>query len=157
MIKFIATCFFFAGTLFAQPPYSVGEETQPSEKLLWKQDLLSVIEQAQSSGKAIYVAFTGLDWSVASKQWNRKIFKSNAFSEFAEEHLHLILVNAQRKPKMNKLQLARIQAMAIEFDIKSYPTFILLNSDGHEIHRHSYLDVSPQDYVEALENLIPPS
>jgi len=116
--------------------------------------LKSAVENAKDEGKFIYLSFVGSDWSVASKKWSEEILDSSAFKSFAEENLVLLELDARRKPPLKKLERAELQAMVIEFDIKTYPTFILLSSNGLELHRHGYLEVSAEEYTNALGTLI---
>lgn len=113
-------------------------------------------EKAETEGRHLYVAFLGQGWSVASDRFHRVILESPEWKTLAAERLVYCPVLARRKPELTKDETAHLQAIVIHFDIKSYPTSILLAPDGTEILRHGYRDDSPVDYVQLLRAILPP-
>ena len=122
---------------------------------LLESDWQSALTVAQEEQKCLYIAFLGDGWSVSSKRFRRHILESNAFSEFAANQLLYCPVLARRTPKLGKKETARLQALVIHLDIKSYPTIVLLAPDGKEILRHGYRDDSPEEYTTLLQTVIP--
>ena len=118
--------------------------------------LEEVMLQARETGKPVLVAFLGPDWSVACRKFRQRVLESDAFAGFAEERLLYWPVFARRQPKLEKKERARLQALVIHFDIKTYPTSLLLDPDGSERLRHGYRDLDGGEYVRLLEALLPP-
>ena len=114
-----------------------------------------ILEQAAGEGKCLYVAFLGDGWSMASTRFSKEVLESGIFNELAAEELIYCPILARAQPRMGSLQTARLQSLVIHFDIKSYPTFILLAPDGNEILRHGYRDVSAEDYLDLLKAILP--
>jgi thioredoxin-related protein len=113
-------------------------------------------QQAEAGGRHLYVAFLGEGWSMASDRFQATILQSPEWKAFAGDHLVYCPVLARRKPKLSKDETARLQALVIHFDVKAYPTLILLAPDGNEILRHGYREDSAGDYVALLEAILPP-
>lgn len=122
---------------------------------LAERDLEAAMAQSQATGKPLLVAFTGQDWSVSCKRFHGQVLDTDAFKAFAEERLVYFPVEARRKPPLTKEETARLQAWVIHFDIKSYPTVILVAPDGQEIIRHGYKDMEAQAYVALLAAILP--
>ena len=130
--------------------YGIAVQAEES----WINSLETSLEEAARTDKAVYISFVGLNWSVSSKKWNREMHQSEAFRAFASENLIELTINARTKPQLSKRLQSELQALVVKFDIKSYPTLIVLNSDGVELHRHGYLELSPEAYISALSTLI---
>lgn len=123
---------------------------------LLEEDWSVALAAANASGAHLYVAFLGEDWSVASDRFASKVLDTDTFRDFARENLVYCPVRARRSPKLSKNETARLQAVVIHFDIKSYPTFLLIAPDGSEILRHGYRTDSAREYVDLLKAILPP-
>jgi thioredoxin-related protein len=121
---------------------------------LLRNDWDSVLRESLSSGRHIYLAFTGEGWSVQSKRFKENVLQTPAFESFAKQHLVDGRAVSRRKPKLSKEEIAHLQALVIHFDIQSWPTFILCAPDGSEIIRHGYKDLNGQEYVLLLKTLL---
>jgi len=110
---------------------------------------------AETEGKPILVAFLGSGWSLSSDKFNEAVLESAAFRDFAEANLVYFPIEARRKPKLSKSETAVLQSLVILFNVKSYPTILLLGPDGREWLRHGYRELTPRDYVQTLQQIIP--
>lgn len=120
------------------------------------EDRLEAARQAAlNEGKHLYVVFLGTGWSVSSQRFSETILESADFKEFARDHLVLLRVDARRKPKLSPEETAVLQSWVIHFDIKAYPTVILLAPDGQELLRHGYREVEARAYVDLLRAILP--
>jgi hypothetical protein len=127
----------------------------PVQGQLVRQAYEEALQQGRSEGKCVYVAFLGEDWSLSSKRFKGAILQNDAFVKFAAERLIYFPVEARRKPPLTKEETAILQSLVIHFDIKSYPTMIIIAPDGQEILRHTYKEMDAKAYVELLEAVIP--
>ena len=91
------------------------------------------------------------------KKFKEAVLKSRLFQDFAEEKLVYFPVEARRTPKLTSDETATLQSWVIHFDIKDYPTFILIAPDGEELLRHGYKDVDAVAYVQLLDAVLPDS
>jgi len=122
---------------------------------LLETDLQLVIEESAAEGKAVYIAFLGRGWSMASDGFEKTVLSHAAFLDFAASNLTLCEVPARVRPKLPKAAQARLQALVIHFDVKAYPTFLLLAPDGSEILRHGRRDIMAEEYVDLLRAILP--
>ena len=118
--------------------------------------LTEVMAEANRSRKPVLVAFLGPDWSLASRKFRGRVLQSEAFRRFAGPQILYWPVLARRQPKLKKQERARLQALVIHFDIKTYPTLLVLDPDGTERLRHGYREMSGEEYVRLLKALLPP-
>ena len=132
-----------AGALLFQPLRALGP-----------MPLDEACARAAAEGKFLYVAFLGEGWSVASGKFAAKVLESDDFKTFAASRLVFFPVLARRDPPLSREETALLQSWVIHFDIKSYPTVILLGPDGREVLRHAYRDITSARYVELLSAII---
>lgn len=122
---------------------------------LLENDWADALNQARESGKHLYVAFLGEGWSLSCKRYQKQILDSPEFRALASDRLLYCPVSARGEKALSKKAAARLQALVIHFDIKSYPTLILIAPDGREILRHGYREDAPADYVNLLKAILP--
>jgi len=117
--------------------------------------LEEAVNKAKEEGKHLYVAFLGEGWSLGCKRFKAAILESACFKRFSAEHLVYLPVEARRKPKLTPEEVAVLQSWVIHFDVKAYPTLILIAPDGEELLRHGYRDLGPEAYIDLLKNILP--
>jgi hypothetical protein len=105
----------------------------------------------------MFVAFLGEGWSVSSKKFKEAVLSAPAFIDFAKRNLIYFPVEARRKPRLTSEETAVLQSWVIHFDIKSYPTLILIAPDGQELLRHGYRDLAASEYIKLLQAILPES
>lgn len=118
-------------------------------------DFEEVVTRSRTENKHLLVAFLGEGWSVSSKKFKEAVLSSPTFKDFAERHLIYFPIEARRKPKLTSEETAVLQSWVIHFDIKSYPTLILIAPDGQELLRHGYRDLDAVEYINLLKAILP--
>lgn len=121
----------------------------------WLTDLPKAQEKAKAEKKMVLVDFTGSDWCPPCKALHKNIFSSQEFLQYAKDNLVLVEIDfPNRKPQSPELKKAN-RELAKKYDVKSYPTVIVFDSDGKELKKESgyYPDWTPKDYVGKLKKL----
>lgn len=130
-------------------------QAESGHKGIHPEALEEAVSVAKKEGKHLYVAFLGEGWSLSCKRFKATILESSSFKEFAHEHLVYFPVEARRKPKLTPDEVAVLQSWVIHFDVKAYPTLIIIAPDGEELLRHGYRDLAPEAYIDLLANILP--
>lgn len=127
-----------------------------SQAVHWHTDFENARRIAALSGRPLYAAFLGTDWSLSSKRWESRILQSAQFEDFAHHHLTLLRIEANRLPESAKDVRAEVWDLIRLFDVRSYPRLFLVGPDGQTLIEHGYLDLKADEYVENLRLLLPP-
>jgi protein disulfide-isomerase len=132
---------FVCSTLFA----SEGE---------WLTDLAKAQETAKAEKKMVLIDFTGSDWCPPCKNLHKTVLMSDEFAKFAKDNLVLVEIDFPRtKPQPDDVKAAN-RALAKKFEVKGYPTVVVLDSDGKELSKKvGYGGTSAKDYVKELAKL----
>lgn len=104
-------------------------------ELNWQTDLPTALAQAKAENKLVFMDFTGSDWCPACIAFHKEATASPEFAAYAKTNLVLMEVDfPNHKPQSAALKAANA-ALQKKYDIKGFPTLILLNADGKELKR----------------------
>ena len=127
--------------------------TNSSEELekIWLTDVSQAIEQSKVSGKPIFAFFTGKEWCSWCKKLERQVLSKDFFINYAKDNLVLLELDfprSRRNLPQKQIELAR------KFNIKGYPTVILMDSSTNKIAKTGYEAMSPEQYVDHVKALL---
>ena len=139
--------------LFTVFSISCQINTNSSEELekIWLTDVSQAIKQSKVSGKPIFAFFTGKEWCSWCKKLERQVLSKEKFINYAKENLVLLELDfprSRRNLPQKQIELAR------KFNIKGYPTVILMDSSTNKIAKTGYESMSPEQYVDHVKTLL---
>ena len=125
---------------------------------------------ATEQRRPMLLIFGGFDWSPACQALNNDLFANQAFKEYASQHLVVSFLNVPTRStlasigtnedvktdlKMRRLQA--VQAYQSFLKVRSLPTLIMFDADGHEIDRMVGYNFSkalrPNSYVKISDRI----
>jgi thioredoxin-related protein len=99
---------------------------------------------ALEQGRPMLLVFGGFGWSPACQALNNDLFTNAGFKQFAAKKLVLSFLNVPTRSATSNLgnngdlkqqQIAAIKAYQKFLRVRSLPTMILFDSEGHEVER----------------------
>lgn len=141
---------FILFTVFSISCQMNTNSAEESEKI-WFTDVSQAIEQSKVSGKPIFAFFTGKEWCSWCKKLERQVLSKDGFINYAKENLVLLELDfprGRRNLPQKQIELAR------KFNIKGYPTVILMDSSTNKIAKTGYEAMSPEQYVDHVKALL---
>ena len=99
----------------------------------WTTDIEAAIAQARREKKAVLLLFTGSDWCGYCKQLKSQTLDSGKFRRFAKNNLVPVYFDFPRKNRPDEKQMAIQNEWAKKFDVKGYPTTVILNGTGRQL------------------------
>ena len=97
----------------------------------WTQDYDAVLKLAKEKNLPIFINFTGSDWCGWCKLMDSKVFSTDEWKKFAAENLALAFIDFPRdKSLVPEKFTERNKKLSEQFEVRGYPTYILLASDG---------------------------
>jgi thioredoxin-related protein len=124
-------------------------------ELEWLSNLPQAQTKAKAEKKMVLLDFTGSDWCIWCIRLNQEIFSKPEFAEFAKKNLVLVEVDFPRKKQLSQQQQKANQALADKYEIRGYPTLIILNSNGEKVGTLGYMPGGPEPLIEQLVKLKP--
>jgi len=115
----------------------------------WETNYPAALARAAKENKIVLLNFTGSDWCGWCKVMVEETFSKPEFGKFADAELVLAEVDfPEQKPQSPELRKQNSN-LESKFDVKGYPTLVLLNSQGREIARNSgYLPGGPEAFIK---------
>jgi len=139
------------------PPPPDESRTQPSvvvhaSDLNWSTDFSQTLAQARADGKLVLLHFTGSDWCPWCIKFDHEVLETDQFATYAQNKLELVLVDFPRtRPQADALKQAN-RALANQYHVTGYPTYVLLDDAGKELGRQvGYAEGGPGTFIAELE------
>jgi thiol-disulfide isomerase/thioredoxin len=124
----------------------------PAGEPAWLYNLSILLKQAQSENKLVLLDFTGSDWCPWCIKFDQDVLSTDKFMAYAGQKLKFVKVDFPRHtPQSDDLKQANA-ALAKQFAVDGFPTYVLLNSDGRELGRQvGYLNGGPDAFISELD------
>ena len=120
-------------------------------KKIWFTNVSEALQQSKVSGKPIFAFFTGKEWCSWCKKLEQQVLSKEGFISYAKENLVLLELDfprGKRNLPQKQIELAR------KFNIKGYPTVILMDASTNKIGKTGYEAMSPEQYVDHVKTLL---
>lgn len=129
----------------------INANSSDEPEKIWLTDVSQAIEKSKESGKPIFAFFTGKEWCSWCKKLERQILSKEGFKNYAKDNLVLLELDfprGRRNLPQKQIELAR------KFNIKGYPTVILMDSFTNKIATTGYEAMSPEQYIDHVKALL---
>lgn len=124
-----------------------------AEGSLWQTDAVKAQAQAKTDKKLVLLDFTGSDWCGWCIKLNKEVFSQTEFTDYAKKNLVLVEVDFPRKKQLSADQKKANADLAKKYDIKGYPTIIVLNGEGKKVGELGYQPGGPKAFIAELDKL----
>jgi protein disulfide-isomerase len=129
-------------------------QTVRSENVEWFTDAEAAQAKAKEEDKLVLLNFTGSDWCMWCQRLKRDVFDKPEFAQFAQTKLVLVEVDFPQHKTLPEAQQHANARLDKAYHINSYPTIILLDSDGRQIGRMGYLFGGASSFIAKLEKKV---
>ncbi|MCK4886131.1 MAG: thioredoxin family protein, partial [Planctomycetes bacterium] len=109
---------------------------------------------AEKTGRHILINFTGSDWCIWCKRLKQEVFERGGFRKYARKKLVLVEIDFPRKKPLHKKAAAENNALAKKFDIRGYPSVIILNPDGQLVGRTGYVRGGVKEFLAGVKQMM---
>ena len=125
-----------------------------STEATWLEDIDQAKAVAQKESKTIFINFSGSDWCHWCIKLDKDILSKQEFIDYAQKNLVLLKVDFPKRTRQSKELMAQNEELARQYNVRGFPTVILLNSQGKQIGATGYRYGSVADYIDHLQALI---
>src|ERR1700743_2752813 len=111
----------------------------------WLTSLTEAQALSKKENKPVFVDFTGSDWCPGCIRMENDVLSKPQFLDYAKTNLILVQLDYPLdKPQTPELRKTN-EALATNYKVDGFPTFILLKPDGTVASRHNgYMSRGPQ-------------
>ena len=122
----------------------------------WFTDFAKAQAAAKAEDKLLLLDFTGSDWCGWCRILRAEVFSRPEFEEYAKKNLVLMTVDFPRAKPLSAEVRKQNQILAQKFEIRGFPTIVILNGDGKQLGLLGYMPGGPKAFINEL-NQIPKS
>src|SRR5208282_2021813 len=120
---------------------------------LWQTDFKAAQAKAKAEKKYLLVDFTGSDWCGWCIKLHNEVFDKEPFTSEAPKQFVLVELDfPQQKEQSDELKKQNKQLLE-KYDVKGYPTVLLLEPDGQVVALTGYREGGPEPYLKQLAEL----
>lgn len=124
-----------------------------SDESLWLHDYNKALFLAKRNNKPVLMTFTGKDWCQWCIKMENEVFEKDEFKKFAKNNMVLLELDFPMSSKLDPKLMQQNEWLSKMFDVKAFPTVVVVNKEGTELARGSYTGNS-KDFVKGLQSLI---
>jgi hypothetical protein len=117
-------------------------------------DYPMAVERATKLEKPLLLAFLGTDWSLTSLKLDREVFDQPAFADNTKYDFLLCKLHFYQTQDRPPELLAQNRTLAERSSVDTFPTVVVLGSDGREIGRLGYLEGGVEKFGTAVNDII---
>ena len=140
----LSLCFLSAAGALAAEPASLS----------WRSDYASALQEGRETGKPLLLFFTGSDWCVWCKRLHQEVFQSGEFArEVGSSFVFVEIDSPMRRTLKPELQRQN-ERLKQQFQVKAFPSVILVDPQGFEIARTGYKAGGGRNYAAHLKSLL---
>ena len=97
--------------------------------------------------------FTGSDWCGWCRVLWQEVFSQPEFEEYAKKNLVLVTVDFPRAKPLSIEVRKQNQSLAQKFEIRGFPTIVILNGDGKLVGLLGYMPGGPAAFIRQLKQI----
>jgi thioredoxin-related protein len=87
-------------------------------------------KKAAEENKPLLVKFTGSDWCPPCIKLDQEVFSQKSFKSAVEKDFVVVVLDYPRKKKLPAAQTKANKEVAKKYGLRSYPTVMLMDSEG---------------------------
>ncbi len=141
--------------IFGLKPIGASDvATSGAEPGQWTMDFDAAKKAAAERNLPILINFTGSDWCGWCKIMDSRVFAEQEWKDYAKDKLLLVTIDFPNDASIvPEPFVARNQALAEQFEVQGFPTYVLLKSDAStEVARlGAGRDKTPGSFIEEVE------
>jgi protein disulfide-isomerase len=118
----------------------------------WLTDFQKAQELSKEKGVPILADFSGSDWCGWCIRLDQEVFSQPDFKKYADENLILFLADFPMKKEQTALLKKQNKTLSDKYEIKGYPTVLLLDSNGNVLLKTGYRRGGAKSYVDYLKS-----
>ena len=137
------------------PRLQQGQQPQQAIKSTWANSWEEAVKLSKQSGKPIMLQFAGSDWCVWCQRLEQDVLSQPEFVKWSDRVIKLRVdfpANFQL-PKREQKQNEVLKEWYGDF-VKSYPTCLFIQPDGHVIGTLGYVDGGVKQWINRAEGVL---
>ena len=126
----------------------------PAGNITWQSNIDDALAKAQENDKYVFVFFTGSDWCSWCHKLTGEVFDHQEFQTYAQENMEMVLLDYPKAEYQSKEQVDYNKKMQQKYEIRGFPSVIILDNSGEVAMQTGYREGGPVKYIEFIEGVL---
>lgn len=126
----------------------------PDQKINWLTSYEAALQQSKSNSKPIILFFTGSDWCGWCNRLEAEVFDTRDFASAAKDKYIFVKIDSPLYAAQPQELNAQNKQLKKRYEISSFPTIIVIDSNEHQIGTTGYRAGGGREYAIHLDKLI---
>lgn len=135
-----------------------ADQTRPSaassQSIVWSSSYDQALAQAQSNGKPVLLFFTGSDWCSWCHKLEKEVFNTSDFINLARDKYNFVKIDFPKRTSLPKQITAQNQQLKNQYQVKRFPTVVLIDGQQHMIGFAGYMPGGGTAYANHLDSMV---
>ncbi|MBS4168797.1 thioredoxin family protein [Parachlamydia sp. AcF125] len=133
---------------------SSAQAASATSPLQWHENYAEAAKLSASSGKPLFVLFTGSDWCTYCIKLENEVFATPEFAKALGNRLIFVKLDYPPKASVPVQIKEQNEALKRKFNIQGFPTVVLLDSKGGQIGVTGYKTGGGKIYADHIQKLL---
>jgi thioredoxin-related protein len=120
----------------------------------WLSDYNTARTIAAQSDRFIFLAFTDMAEGEWSRRMEEEIFQATQFQQYARKNLVLVRIDFSPSTTRPEAQAAESKTLADLFNIRGFPTVVVINPLGQKLLDSKYMKGGPAPFLRELDPIL---
>lgn len=129
-------------------------EAAQTNSITWTTNYEEATVQARNSNKPLFLFFTGSDWCTWCQKLEKEVLDTQEFAREAGNKFIFVRIDTPFNNPLPKKLTDQNTILKKRFDIRSFPTVVILNSQEKQIGTTGYRQGGPKAYVQHLDKIV---
>lgn len=136
------------------PSANAVAETGTATPSGWTDNFADAKKQASDEDKDLFVIFTGSDWCGWCVRFEEDIISPDGFTEeLSETFVPVFIDMPNNKSLLSENAQKQNPVLVAQYGIDTYPTVLLMDSDGDVFARTGYMPGGPEKFLDAVKKM----
>jgi protein disulfide-isomerase len=147
----------FASLLFMSflaMTFQASAEVGQGSRIDWMTNYESAVNLSQSSSKPILLFFTGSDWCSWCKKLEEEVLNTPEFAQDAADKFIFVKLDFPINGSLAPDLTAQNKQLQKKFDVRSFPTIVVINSKQQRIGVTGYRPGGGRSYASHLSKMV---
>ncbi len=141
------------GTLFFSPTPALAQE-HFARQINWMTDFENAKKLAKQESKPLFVLFTGSDWCPWCMRLDKEILLTTTFQDQLANKLVFVKADFPQYNFIAETTKQQNEQLKKLYNVRGFPTVILLDPSGNIIGKIGYKAGGPQNYANEIQALL---
>jgi thioredoxin-related protein len=119
----------------------------------WLTDYRKAQSISAQSQRDMLISFTSFDSSEWCQKLDAEVYQTEAFKQYAQKNLVLVRVDFPTRTEQPASLKSQNQSLAEAFNVRGYPSMVLINAKGQRIGTAKYMPGGPEAFIKELDDL----